>query len=223
METGPALKATDFPEARQATAKRRIEPPYIDKAARFDAARAYRFWLYRKWGDGPTAMFVMLNPSTADENVLDPTIRRCVGFAQREGCGGVYVTNLYAFRATKPSVLFKQPFPASPRREQLRNQGTIIRLAKTCSPVIVAWGNHGHAKGPGIYRKLVEAGIAPMCLGETSQGDPKHPLYVKGDTPLQPHVIDETGAYSSLPRSGHSRQHAGVIAVLRDKELWADD
>lgn len=66
----------------------------------------YRYRLWRTWApELPRMAWIMLNPSTADAEVDDPTIRRCVGFAKREGCGGIEVVNLYAYRSTDPSVL----------------------------------------------------------------------------------------------------------------------
>ena len=66
----------------------------------------YRYRLDRRWADGPTCGFIMLNPSTADAEVDDPTIRRCIGFAKREACGALIVVNIYPLRATKPADLW---------------------------------------------------------------------------------------------------------------------
>ena len=66
----------------------------------------YRYQLSRIWDEEkPMVLFIMLNPSTADADVDDPTIRRVVNFAKSWGYGGVFVGNLYAFRSTDPKVL----------------------------------------------------------------------------------------------------------------------
>ena len=76
----------------------------------------YRYHLERRWSDAPFLTFVMLNPSTADAEIDDPTIRRCVGFSKREGAGGIAVVNLYAFRATSPADLRQASAPYGPVR-----------------------------------------------------------------------------------------------------------
>jgi uncharacterized protein DUF1643 len=78
-------------------------PEFVSATA--DVRGAYRYSLTRVWDEAlPTITFVLLNPSTADDQQLDPTLRRCVSFAKREGYGGMITLNLYAFRATDPKV-----------------------------------------------------------------------------------------------------------------------
>ena len=81
--------------------------------ARFSDDRRYRYLLTRRVGSGTkSVMFLMLNPSTADEVRDDPTIRRCIGFANSWECGWLYVTNLSPLRATDPAdVLEAGPEP----------------------------------------------------------------------------------------------------------------
>src|SRR5689334_20041621 len=74
----------------------------IVKSAVLSPCGLYRYRLTRRWGDGPALLFVMLNPSTADATEDDPTIRRCTGFAKREGMPAIEVVNLFAWRATDP-------------------------------------------------------------------------------------------------------------------------
>src|SRR5689334_16488446 len=80
-------------------------PTVVRKAASISECGRYRYSLHRWWGAGERLYFVMLNPSTADAEVDDPTIRRCMGFARTLGFDGIGVVNLYAFRATKPADL----------------------------------------------------------------------------------------------------------------------
>jgi len=103
----------------------------------------YRYRLSRQWTEPSYSLaFVMLNPSTADAEVDDPTIRRCIGFARREGYGGIEVVNLYAFRATSPDDLWKAKDPCGPE-----NEGHLISIARASvgygTPIVCAWGAHG--------------------------------------------------------------------------------
>jgi hypothetical protein len=123
--------------------------------------------------------FVMLNPSTADAEVLDPTVRRCVGFARAWGFGGVQVVNLFAFRATDPRDLLRAAAPEGPG-----NDRAILDATSRADRVVVAWGTRGTHRGrASAVAGLLEAGaIRPVTLGTTRDGHPRHPLYVRGDT-----------------------------------------
>lgn len=144
----------------------------------------YRYWLEREWDEQHKKMvFCMLNPSTADANVDDPTIRRCIGFAKREGYGGLIVVNMYAFRATDPRVMRHAADPHGPFNDEY------LRLAarysaENNSMFVCAWGGKG---GQG-FQTLVQARnakAAMKCLGRTKFGSPKHPLYVRADQPFE--------------------------------------
>ena len=138
----------------------------------------YRYTLGRRWDEGPTATFVMLNPSTADASQDDPTIRRCIGFAKAFGCGGLHVVNLYAFRATKPADLWKAPDPIGPENDETL-RSTFLTAYGEGSPVIAAWG----ANADPLRARFVEviaraAGVTLAALGVTKNSAPRHPLYL---------------------------------------------
>lgn len=145
--------------------------------------RTYRFLLTRIWDPSVTPMvFVMLNPSTADAMVDDPTIRRCAGFARREKSGGLVVANLFALRSTNPRVL---QFHSEPTGGGTND--AFIRQAAGMSPLVVAaWGTAGvlHERGRKVAWMLRDAGIRLQCLGTTSTGQPRHPLYLPGTVQL---------------------------------------
>src|SRR5690242_6108456 len=105
----------------------------------FSDCRAYRYTLWREWDifDKNYVMFVGLNPSTADERVDDPTIRRCIDFAKRWGYGALCMTNLFAYRATDPRVMKAFPYPVGPE-----NDKWLVRCAREAGVVVAAWGNH---------------------------------------------------------------------------------
>jgi hypothetical protein len=123
----------------------------------------------------------MLNPSTADETMDDPTIRRCIGFAKREVCGGVVIGNIFAFRATRPGDMKAADDPVGPE-----NDAHLIQIMlEADGPVVAAWGAHGaHLKRATHVKFLTEVPL--VCLGKTKAGAPRHPLYVRGDAPLVP-------------------------------------
>jgi hypothetical protein len=146
----------------------------------FNETRTHRYLLERYWQPGPVVTWVMLNPSTASAFADDPTIRRCVGFARREGCGGMRVVNLYALRATDPREIRGHPDPVGPCNLRfLCEQGRGARI-------IAAWGAGGALNGHGdeIGRYLISTGAVLECLGVTAAGHPRHPLYVRADALL---------------------------------------
>jgi len=170
------------------------------RVALFDPARVYRYRLQRRWGDGPAAVFVMLNPSTATAERDDSTMRRCLAFARRERCGALTVVNLFALRSPDPRTLAKHPDPVGPAND------TVLRdTLRSPALVIAAWGTHG-----ALYQRAAEVArlITPTpahCLGLTADGHPRHPLYLPADTPLTPYRPDSVAL---SPRAGR-RSTAG--------------
>lgn len=143
----------------------------------------YRYRLTRWWESGyhRRCVFVMLNPSTADANIDDPTIRRCMSFARREGYGGIEVVNLFAMRTTRPVHLKEAADPVGPENNSYLRSALIGH-----SMVIAAWGAHKMAAIPGRALAAMANGAPPLhCLGTTKDGSPRHPLYLKETTPLQ--------------------------------------
>ena len=148
--------------------------------------RRYRYVLTREFGGDPTCLFIMLNPSSADADHDDPTIRRCIGFAKRGGFGRLEVVNLYAFRTASPSTLFTALHPVGP------DNGSEIREALgRADMVIAAWGNNADVNSGRVSKvmALIERSGKPVkCFGLTRQGQPKHPLYLRSDAGLKPFV-----------------------------------
>jgi hypothetical protein len=144
----------------------------------------HRYLLTREWASGPTATFIMLNPSTADASNDDPTIRRCIGFAKREGCGRLAVVNLYSMRATDPRDVSRAMWPNGP--DAIQHLGDALDAAD--GPVICAWGADPVAIGRRdlVLGMIRDAGKRPMCLGMSKGGSPRHPLYLRSDAPLVP-------------------------------------
>ena len=121
----------------------------------------------------------MLNPSTADAFRLDPTNRRCVGFADSWGYGSLVTTNIFAFRSTNPAGLRAVGDVVGPE-----NDAAIVEAAKGADLVIAAWGTHGamHGRGERVRELVSAAGVSLHVLRLTKAGFPGHPLYVAADT-----------------------------------------
>lgn len=149
------------------------------KTAIISKCEAYRYLLLRMWDiRKPTVLFVCLNPSTADAENDDPTLRRCVGFARSWGFGQVAIANLFAYRSTDPRVLRQIDDPIGPD-----NDYWLQKLSEGSKIIVAAWGNRGTLLS---RAEQVEQMIPNMlCLGTTTTGQPKHPLYIRGDTPLR--------------------------------------
>jgi hypothetical protein len=133
---------------------------------------------------GRVLLFVMLNPSTADGEKDDPTVRRCIGFARREGCGTLLIVNLFAWRATLPSELVK----AGPLAVGERNQDHVISAMQRAHIVIAGWGASGVPTTEQVQAVWDAARITHKrlsCLGVTGAGHPRHPLYLPGDAPVR--------------------------------------
>jgi len=147
-----------------------------DRGAVLSDDGMYRYLLWRRWDKTkPRACFIMLNPSTADAEVDDPTIRRCIGFARAWGLGGIRVVNLYPFRATKPADLWRADVP-----EGHGNLGYIERAIDTGGIAVAAWGAHGK-ENRGVRNLFYELGVPLYALKITKDGQPGHPLYIAGN------------------------------------------
>lgn len=142
----------------------------------------YRYALWRELkGSESPVLFIMLNPSTADAAENDPTIKRCIDFSDRWNACALHVVNLFAFRSTEP-----QAMKALPLADAIGagNDDYITNRVKRCTRIVAAWGNHGQHGERYIWALRNIPNM--LCLGLTKQGQPKHPLYVNGDTPLEP-------------------------------------
>jgi hypothetical protein len=151
----------------------------MKKGATISACGKYRYELWREWDSSlPKLVFIMLNPSTADASKDDPTIRRCIGFAKREGCGSVSIINLFAYRSSDPKELIKVGDPFGDNENFLK----IFLYQDT--RIIAAWGNIPK----GLKMPVLEE-VEVECLGITKLGNPKHPLYLPSDAKLEKYIL----------------------------------
>ena len=142
----------------------------------FSACRRWRYLLWRRWDETkPSANFLMLNPSTADEVKLDPSCTRARLYAERWGYGALIVTNLFGWRATDPDEMRAVRDPVG-----RGNDRAILAAAREAAIVVCAWGNHGaHLARSAHVRKLLE-GTKLHVLRMNGSGEPAHPLYLPG-------------------------------------------
>lgn len=157
----------------------------IERYAVISSCGAYRYHLVRTWREplflstrACNLAFIMLNPSTADHAVDDPTIRRCMGFARREGYCGIDVVNLYALRATDPSELCAAADPVGPE-----NDAYLLRCLAN-GEAVAAWGSVPFARERILHVLSLLRGVKMFCLGANKDGSPKHPLYVPKNAAL---------------------------------------
>lgn len=183
---------------------------YISKGADISLPMGtYRYLLWREWrgthsrknwrwlggkdgagaelGEPKSCLFIMLNPSTADGEFDDPTIRRCISFAKEWRYERLEVVNLFAYRASKPAVLFgvtKQ----QPGFDLVgaQNQEFVETAAHDAGVIVCAWGSHGGYIGQDETMRGWLGDRKLFALGFTQDGHPKHPLFVPSGTKLVP-------------------------------------
>lgn len=163
----------------------------IRRSAEISDCGRYRWWLRRSWNAPQLPLesrpqpskgaccFVMLNPSTADGTQDDPTIRRCIAFADSWGYTSLTVRNLFAWRATDPKELLAAEAVTGGERGN-------VELLAACSGdlLVAAWGAgvpFGRDKEVLALWEKHFPGVPIYCLGKTKHGHPRHPLYVRGD------------------------------------------
>lgn len=155
----------------------------MEKGAFISEDGLYRYTLWRDWrkpGETTkTVLFVGLNPSTADADKDDPTIRRCIGFAKAWGYNKLIMVNLFAFRATDPKDMKSTQDPEGPLNREIVGNAT-----DHADLTIAAWGAHGLFKEQND--RYIKYLTNPYHLGLTKNGFPKHPLYLKADVKPEP-------------------------------------
>jgi len=152
----------------------------------------YRYRLERAIGKGErTACFIMLNPSTADAEKDDPTIRKCIGFAKRWQCGRLLVVNLFAWRATDPKALLEARDPVG-RENDEHIERCVDAAVVSAGRVVCAWGVHGTLLDRNwqvlsqLKHRFSSQVVNLRCLRLTKDGHPEHPLLVPYSIELRP-------------------------------------
>ena len=155
---------------------------YLHTSAVLSEDRIYRYELERVWEyHRPTIAWVCLNPSTADENEDDPTLRKCIGFSKLWGYGALFLYNIFAYRATDPKKLRTVDIDiVGPDNNKC--------LYTIRYPLIAAWGCHGSFK----YRGREVLGLLRSSskevwsfLTDNKNGTPRHPLMTPYSMPIR--------------------------------------
>jgi hypothetical protein len=156
-----------------------------------DPEARYRTVLWRCWGpDGeraPYALFVGMNPSTADAANNDPTCTREMGFTRRWGLTHYRKVNVSAYRATKPTDLVKAAAEGI-EIDTLANRLAIATEAAGAHMIVLAFGVLSGTMrfcAEGIVKSLLDQKHDLACLGLTADGSPRHSLYLPNAAPLQ--------------------------------------
>jgi hypothetical protein len=172
-----------------------IEQP---NGAIFSPDGVYRYKLWRTFllGEG-TVLFVCLNASKADAKISDPTVTRCIHYAQRWGFLKYFMANIFGLKSTDPGELYKADDPVGPD-----NDAAILEMAEESDLIIMAFGNHGLYRNRGAEVIQLLKGYKLHYLGDfTKEGCPRHPLYLRGD--LEPKEFPQTcGIVSNLVQGG---------------------
>lgn len=163
--------------------------------ATFSPDLTYRYALARIWDDHGTMLVVVgLNPSTADHEVTDPTLRKLLHFAKRDGYGGLILVNVFAYRATNPVSLRDETragrYPIGEHNQEVIRRALEMPLL---ARAVAAWGKPRWTSLAPAFAKARTNGSRREwhCFGVTKGGHPRHPLYLKNDTKVRPWTQDE--------------------------------
>jgi hypothetical protein len=164
----------------------------MNKSAVLSGDGVYRYSLTRSWAVGKHVLFIMFNPSTADGETDDHTIRKCIGFAKEWGFAGIVVVNLFALRSRHPhDIALHSDDPVG----EANDAHIRARVkSRTTGIVVCAWGCKAHMKGwkdrpSQVVRMIAKCKRTPLCLGKSKDGTPRHPLMLAYGTPLQNYEI----------------------------------
>lgn len=162
----------------------------VTRAVSLSTDLTYRYSLTRLWDPKlPRGYFIMLNPSYADGDVDDQTVRKCMGFCDRWQLGGLKIGNLFAYRSMHPEDLNAVADPKGPENDRYLRK-MLRDCRETRGKLVVAWGAHAPAYREEAVRALIrEAEVPAFCLGLTKHGQPLHPVRIAYATPLQSYPL----------------------------------
>lgn len=156
---------------------------FVDRSAVLSSCGVYRYLLTRGVMQEKNLLYVMLNPSTADSEDDDNTVRRCVSLGRNVGYDHIRVVNLFALRSTDPGALKKHNDPVGPD-----NDAVIVKYAKEATRIVLAWGTTGrlYNRDRDVVSLIKDNGCADkvLCFGKTKDGSPRHPLFLSGKAKL---------------------------------------
>lgn len=152
----------------------------LQRSANFSRCKRYRYSLRRRWNSGyGQCVFIGLNPSVADTQADDPTIRRCMNFAHDWGYQELVVVNLFAYRTPQPAELRRATDPVGPN-----NRRAVRAVCRSANLIVAAWGVHGGFRNQAQLMSDIWRDQELFCFSQTRDGHPVHPLYQRRDAAL---------------------------------------
>lgn len=194
---------------------------YIFKSA--EITGNYRYYLIRTWDEKKQVlMWMMLNPSTADGKNDDHTIRKIVGFSKRFNAGSVIVVNLYAYRATNPSLLFQNPKVDYVGKA---NDDTLIKFKFFADKIIFACGTHAKIERLiEVYNMLKPQYGDIYCLKKNKDGIPAHPARLSYSSGLIPYRLEyyqsDKKGFAGIPFQNFEHNRDGSDKTIQSEVLW---
>lgn len=163
-----------------------MKPIVVARRATFSECGRYRYELLRElerplFVASRRVCFVMLNPSVGNGEEDDPTLRRCMGYAQAWGFDLMSVVNLFGWVSTDPRQLRQADDPIGPRNDEF-----LFAEAGRADRIVVAWGdkNPFPERSRLVTQSLRDANRVPFALGLSQAGNPRHPLMMPGNAQL---------------------------------------
>jgi hypothetical protein len=152
----------------------------MNRQAQFSEDGKHRFWLLRSWEQNPKMLLIIgLNPSTADDEKDDPTIRSCIRLATNNGFGGFVMCNLYSFITSDPEIL-KENMQDAVRPE---TDETLKRMIRNTQRTVCAWGKWSFIDER--VKEVLQLIKEPHCFRQNNNGSPAHPLYLPNHCLMQ--------------------------------------
>lgn len=145
----------------------------------FSECEKYRYAWIDSWSMGLDLVVIGLNPSTADETKMDPTVSKCRYWAEKWGYGRLIMLNAFAYRSTDPSRLYEVDDPSGPENDRVIDN-FVYQI--TTGRILLAWGNHARSlnnRSEEVLKIVNDYSWICYCLNENKNGEPTHPLYQK--------------------------------------------
>ena len=152
----------------------------MKSSASFSTCKDYRWNLSRYINDNrKTLIFMGLNPSLANKNKNDPTLRRLIGFAELWGYGTLVVVNLFARITKSPKFLACCNDPVGWKNDVELNKRLNYWKKKDSCELWIGWGINGRLMNRDklLLKRIKESSKKPYVIGLTKDGYPRHPLY----------------------------------------------
>lgn len=171
----------------------------------FDSTKKYRYLLTREWNTNlPRLLYIMLNPSTADHETDDQTLKQCIFFAKKFEYGSLEVVNLFALISTDPEYIREHSDPIG-----INNDKYILEAATRANTIVVAWGekhfiNQRHNK---VAKMLMNRGHDLYCLGIAKSGHPRHPSRMS-------HSIESLQLYSTDEYKKKLKTYERIVQII---------